>query len=306
MKKVLCIAFALAGYLATNAQNIIDADDNRNPNDFYQKGIVVGKKAIPYPAVRESDVIWETVIWREIDFNEKFNQFFYFPTSDKSAQGRISLIRLLVRNIMTGEIPIYNDDDMKEPMSPEQAEKMLAGPGTDRKVVKTDAEGNELEDDEGELIYETQHFDGEFDTNSVTKIRLKEVWYIDKQDTRQKVRIVGLQFQFITPPITDPETGQELTKGGPDWSFCIPMDDMRVRQVLVNANAYDDNNDVVERSYDDIFIQRYFDSYIIRESNVYNRPIAGKGGYLTGEDAIIESQMIEDKIFDIESDMWEY
>ena len=27
---------------------------------------------------------------------------------------------------------------------------------------------------------------------------------------------------------------------------------------------------------------------------------------LTGEDAIYESQMIEDKIFDIENDMWEY
>ena len=76
MKKVLIIALALAGYLTTSAQSIIDADDNRNPNDFYQKGIVVGKKAMPYPSVRENDVVWETVIWREIDFNEKFNQFF--------------------------------------------------------------------------------------------------------------------------------------------------------------------------------------------------------------------------------------
>ena len=81
------------------------------------------------------------------------------------------------------------------------------------------------------------------------------------------------------------------------------MDDMRVRQVLVNANAYDLNNDVAERSYDDIFIQRYFDSYVTRESNVYNREITD---YLTGEDAIYESQLIEDKIFDIENDMWEY
>ena len=81
------------------------------------------------------------------------------------------------------------------------------------------------------------------------------------------------------------------------------MDDMRVRQVFVNANAYDENNDVVERSYDDIFIQRYFDSYIIRESNVYNRSISD---YAADLDAVIESQRIEDKIFDIESDMWEY
>ena len=81
------------------------------------------------------------------------------------------------------------------------------------------------------------------------------------------------------------------------------MNEMNVRQVLVNANAYEASNDVAERSYDDIFIQRYFDSYITRESNVYNRSI---DDYLTGEDAILRSQDIENKIFDIESDMWEY
>ena len=89
----------------------------------------------------------------------------------------------------------------------------------------------------------------------------------------------------------------------PAQSFWVPMDYMTVRQVLVNANAYDENNDVMERSYDDVFIQRYFDSYITRESNTYNRAISQ---YLTGEDAILQSQLIEDKIFDIENDMWEY
>ena len=34
-----------------------------------------------------------------------------------------------------------------------------------------------------------------------------------------------------------------------------------------------------------------------------NRPISA---YLTGTDAILESQAIEEEIFDIESDMWEY
>ena len=78
---------------------------------------------------------------------------------------------------------------------------------------------------------------------------------------------------------------------------------MNVRNVLINAIAFDENNDVAGRTYDDVFIQRYFDSYITRESNKYNREISK---YLTGEDAILESQRIEDKIFDIENDMWEY
>lgn len=302
MKKILIIALALAGYATVNAQSIIDADDSRNPNDFYQKGMIVGQKAMPYPSVRESDVVWETVIWRDIDFNEKFNQFFYFPIDDKETQGRVSLIRLLLRHIENGEITVYDNDDMNSVLDLETAMSRLKGAGSDRPVDSLDANGDPVEDEDGEVITVMRHFEGEFDTNSCTKIRLKERWYIDKQDTRQKVRIVGLQFQYITPPITDAE-GRELSKGGPAWSFCIPMDDLRVRQVLVNANAYDENNDNAKCSYDDIFIQRRFDSYVVRESNVYNRSLAD---YLVGEDAIIQSQLIEDKIFDIESDMWEY
>ena len=72
---------------------------------------------------------------------------------------------------------------------------------------------------------------------------------------------------------------------------------------LYAINVSDENNDVAERSYDDVFIQRYFDSYVTRESNKFNRTITD---YLTGEDAMLESQLVEERIFDIESDMWEY
>ena len=297
MKKVLIYVLAILGYCTTiNAQSIIDADEQSNPNDFYQKGIVVGKKAMPYPPLRENDVIWEHVVWREVDFNEKFNQFFYFPANNgSSTQGRISLVNLIMRSVRNGEIPVYEDDDMVKELDPVEALKKLIGDPFPREEEVTDESGNPVIDPEtDEVMTHTVMVTRSFDSTSVMKIRLKEKWYIDKQDSRQKVRILGLAFQYMKEGIT----GSAL-----DWSFWIPMYDMRVRQVFVNANAYDDNNDVVERSYDDIFIQRYFDSYIIRESNVYNRSISE---YLTGEDAMLESQNIEDKIFNIESDMWEY
>ena len=298
MKKVLIYVLAILGYCTTiNAQSIIDADDQRNPNDFYQKGIVVGKKAMPYPTVRESDVIWESVIWREVDFNEKFNQFFFFPVNNEtSTQGRISLVNLIMRGVRNGEIPVYEDDDMVKELDLAEAMKQLVGDPYNKRVEALDENGQPIYDEEiDDYVMKDSLVTRSFDSTSVMKIRLKERWYIDKQDSRQKVRIVGLAFQYLKETLTG---GQAL-----EWSFWIPMDDMRVRQVFVNANAYDENNDVVERSYDDIFIQRYFDSYIIRESNVYNRSISD---YLTGEDAILESQKIEEKIFDIESDMWEY
>ena len=298
MKKVLFYVLAVIAYCTTaNAQSIIDADDQRNPNDFYTKVVTTGKKATPYPAVRQSDVIWETVIWREIDFNEKFNQFFFFPTQDSSdTQGRTNLVNLILRSVRNGDIAnVYDDDDMIAPKDPAKALADLAGEPIERQRPMVDADGQPVFDEDGEPVQETYLQERTFDVSTATKIRLKEKWYIDKQASRQKVRILGLAFEY----------DKEMASGNTarNWSFWIPMDYMEVRNVLVNANAYDENNDVVERSYDDIFIQRYFDSYIIRESNVYNRSISQ---YLVGEDAIIESQKIEDKIFDIESDMWEY
>ena len=112
------------------------------------------------------------------------------------------------------------------------------------------------------------------------------------------MRIVGLAFVYNDCKERDGER-----ECNPVTLFWIPMNDMRVRNVLVKQDAYDEFNQASPRSYDDIFIQRYFESFITRETNDYNRSISD---YLTGEDALIESENISERIFNIELDMWEY
>ena len=291
MKKVLLSIFAIAAlFICANAQSIIDAEEG-NPNDFYQKEDVVGKKAMPYPPLRGSDIVWKTTIWRQIDLNENFNQFFYFPLDmETNTQGRISLVNLLYTAAERGDFDVYADDDMNVPQEWSSALSNLQG----RRLSISYGEEDEFGD--REQIKDTVPV--EFDAAKAKLLKIKEFWYIDKQDSRQKVRITGLCFRF----------SKNVYRGGEEnevneYSFWVPMDRMSVRNVLINAIAFDDNNDVAGRTYDDVFIQRYFDSYITRESNKYNREISK---YLTGEDAILESQRIEDKIFDIENDMWEY
>ena len=101
MKKVLLglslIIFAIGG-TTVRAQNILEAEDENNLSNFYTRVMSSTRKAIPYPFLRQSDVIWETCIWRTIDFREKFNQFFYFPKGEDSLnnnQGRINLAYLI-------------------------------------------------------------------------------------------------------------------------------------------------------------------------------------------------------------------
>ncbi len=294
MKKILfCLGLFMfmAGSFTSNAQSIIDAEEEHNFNDFYKRDQVKGREAMPYAYLRESDVVWEHAVWRTIDFREKFNQFFYFPTDpNQNTQGRVSLTTAIMNALKNGDIEVYKEDDLKTPFTYEEMMSQLTRSYTFH-IAEYDEWGDETEGRDT-LITE------DFRPEEVYSARMKEYWYIDKQDTRQKVRITGLTLVYNYCKDRDGERVCDNVE-----MFWVPMDDMRVRNALVKVLAYDEHNSHAERSYDDIFIDRYFDSFCYRESNVMNRPVSA---YLTGTDAILESQAIENEIWDIESDMWEY
>lgn len=298
MKKVLLglslMILALGG-MTVNAQNILDPEDENNLSNFYERKIITSKKAIPFPSLRESDVIWETCIWRTIDFREKFNQFFYFPKGEDSInnnQGRINLAYLIYRSAANGEFEIFEDDELKTPVDWEIMYKKLNKADSTTTDPIYDEYGEILEDGHDTVKYKS------FTSDDYYKIHIKEYWYIDKQDTRMKVRIVSLA--LVDENCKEIDGDMECN---PTIRFWIPMNDMRVRNIFARTNAYDLYNNNAERSYDEIFISRYFDSFVTRETNTHNRAIHD---YLTGEDSQLEAQSIEERIFDIESDMWEY
>ena len=298
MKKVLFgLSIILLAFSGSNvkAQNILNAEDETNLSNFYTRTMVTTRQAIPYPSLRESDVIWSTVIWRTIDFREKFNQFFYFPKGEDSInnnQGRINLAYLIYRSAANGEFEIFDDDELKIPVDWETMYK---------KLNKADSTTTDpVYDDYGEMIdegHDTIKYKS-FTSDDYYKIHLKEYWYIDKQDTRMKVRIISLALVDENCKEVDGEM-----ECNPTTRFWIPMNDMRVRNIFARTDAYDIYNNNAERSYHEVFITRYFDSYVTRETNVFNREIHD---YLTGEDAQLEAESIEERIFNIESDMWEY
>ncbi len=285
------LLIAMSSVFTTNAQSVLDAEDDNNFNNFYSRTLTGQKKAMPYAYLRENDVVWETAIWRTIDMREKFNQYLYFPNDQtRSTQGRINLTNTIMNAFKDGLIEVFEDDDMKIPKDYESLSSVLHKSRIIH-IAEFDEYGEEMEGRDT-TVYE------EFNPEDVLSVRLKEYWYIDKQDTRQKVRIVAMALVYNDCKDRD----GERVCGTVDL-FWVPMNDMRVRNVLVTHKCYDENNSNGERTYDDVFISRYFDSYVTRESNRFNRTV---GSYLTGTDAIVESQNIENKVFDIESDMWEY
>ena len=75
------------------------------------------------------------------------------------------------------------------------------------------------------------------------------------------------------------------------------------RHVFATASAYNVFNDAQRRTYLDLFEKRYFNSYIIKEDNAFDRKISD---YARGMDALAESERIKELLFNMEHDMWHY
>lgn len=257
---------------------------------FYKRHTAGEREAFVFPFLRESDVVWEQMVWRTIDFREKFNHFFYFPTERKGVEGRRNFAYVIWDAVVAGEIPIYEDDEMKIPLD----NSMFVD-----QFTKADTIILEIVDDDENYEYKTVLVPKEFNSDEMLQIRLKESWYIDKQVTEQGVRILGL---CLTKELFKEHDG-DLDYIGTAEMFWVPMQSPQVRRLMVRNEATWQQNIADQPSWEYIFINRMFNSYVTRISNRFNRSILD---YLTGTEAIWESERIESELLDISQDMWEY
>lgn len=289
MRKNLLILASLIALAAPLAAQTVE----QRPNDFYAGQAQGYEKPQPFPYIRESDIVWSTELWKTITADELFNQFFYFPEDEYHTYGKKSLAYIIWDAMAAGEIPIYEDDDLQIPIDNEAFVERYTRPDTIQLEIGYDEDDNEL----FETIIRPKSFDGA----EIFSYALRETWFIGRQDSRQDSRRIALA------PLK--ETYRELLHGeaiplGIQPLFWVPMQHPAVRNLLVRYTAYIDPNNIARQpSWDWIFINQYYDAYVTRESNPYNRKISD---YVTGKDAIIEAAIIEDKVFDIENSMWEY
>ncbi len=268
-------------------------EDTTNAIHFYTNTQIRDKKPVQLPKIREADVAWKKRIWRKVEFREKFNQFLYYPDVIEEQNGRESLIAIIWNALCDAKIRAFSDDEFKHE---------LYFQGFRAKTEKIDTIRIQITDEEKGIEIDTFFINRRhFNPQSIKRMEIKEEWIVDKQRSVMDVKILGFCFSSDLEEYDPIE--ETFIVIGEEVLFWIRYDDPAVREVLATHAAYSEKNDFDQRSYDDIFIQRYFNSYIFKESNVFNRVIIQ---YATGQDALLESDRIKNELLNKEIDMWEY
>lgn len=297
------------------------------------------KKVVPYEYVREADVTWSKRVWRVIDLREKFNHPLYYPLDDyRDGDGlyegewlrnptRWSLWTVIRYHIMTGALTLYSpfdpdwqqwrDGDMfKYPITPEKyglnnngnfltdsvfreyvkgmeylgAEVFDANPAA---VESEEYPGEDSIGADGNVVYYPAEFEW-IKGQEIVQYRLKEDWFFDNERSVLDVRIIGMAPVVYAKDLSGNITGlKELF-----WLY-FP----ECRYVFQGFFVQSRHNDAQRMSFDDLFWKRMFQSYIVKETNLYDREIES---YKAGVDALLEAEKIKEKITIFEHDLWSF
>ena len=249
MKKLFVIlgfiGLGLSFVPEASAQNFFDNETSVQDGIYEENGTGV-RAPMTSTYVREADVMWKKTIWREIDFRQKMNQGFYFPTTPhKNLKNLYTILKEALLDPTSGVVAYKDETITGELINPTSWEEIKSQITSVQQIQTTDDYGN---------VIDVKNVESEMNSAEVQRL----CW--------------------------------------------IPYDE-NLRKVLVAAPFFNRSNSAAKLSYDDVFMRRIFDSYIIREDNMFDRSI---NEYATGVDALRESERIKQSIIDFEQNLWEY
>jgi len=298
MKKVIILILSLVSFPFLYSQT----DDTQIPPPLTAPWEIVevteNPGPIPYPVVKQNDVMWERYIWREIDLREKRNQSLYFPTEPQGSYKSLGQLILDAIDMSNPDsetaLPIYTNEYCNVKVDRSEIKNVL---GNTRKISTYDP-------DTGEPTGETI-IDEPFTAAQIMYYRLKEVWFFDKNRGELGVRILEIEpfFEYEKEATGGNEEDVANLKTKRRLGY-IKYDELR--PYLAQQLYFNPKNSALKITYDDVMTwKRYFSSYIIAAGDQQNnREIQD---YIKNpQDQRLESERILNEIRNYEAELWEY
>lgn len=253
--------------------------DNFESVPEYAKTRVPRQGAWQYPDLREADVAWMTRYERVIDTRQKQNILLRHP--------KLNVFDMMLKLALQPDgIKVYADREFKEELTDKQVLEKLQF----QTIIRVMDPVTFLEYDS--IIYEP------IPKESLVKIRMMEDWIFDKKHSSMGPRIVALSILY------QPVIANGAVQLPDQPLFWIKYEDLR--GTFINSEVFNKNM-AARISMDHFFQARMFDSYIVKEPNVYDLDIRFLPEYEdNGIAALLKSDDIENDLFITEHDLWEY
>ncbi|MCS4227948.1 gliding motility protein GldN [Sphingobacterium sp. BIGb0165] len=254
----------------------INPDTIPTTDGFYQANNMEDAVPFAYPEVNKKNIRFYKRVWRDIDLKDEKNYILAIPGN--------SLIEVVMKAIEKGKLSLYSpdDDSFKGRLSAQEGMARFA----DSVLVPIfDGEGNQID---------SKMALNEFDPSRVTKFRVKEDIFFDKQRSRLETRIIGVA------PLMNITTSAELAESvGATPAFWLYFPQLRYS--LVQVDISDPDKGLYDMTMDDFFVQNKFASTIVRESSpgmLQNVKESENGGQL------LDGRKVEEKLDAYKKKLW--
>jgi gliding motility associated protien GldN len=268
---------SLTMVLQAQQSAVMEWEEGTAPLDGIVEETNIGqKRVLPYPPIREADILWQKRVWRVLDTREKMNLPFRNP--------QMPFFTILTNEIENGGIQAYSTEDDAFTQSLHASDMRSLLYRVDTVLI--------INPDTGEEEY--QVVENSINPEDIHQYRIKEVWFFDNRTSTLRVRILG-----IAPLLKVYDDSDNLRYTKPLFWIYYPDS----RQALAKYKVFNPWTDSGVMSWEDHLEMRFFSSYVYKEANVNNYRLED---YLSGEALLQAAEKIKQEIFNKEQDMWSY
>jgi len=283
--------FSFVGFSQSNILNAKDPSEigKKTPEQIENDN----NKFLEYGFIDDRDILWSKIVYETIDLSERINFPLLYPTDDSLYKDeRKSLWRIIKEAIMKDStLTVYNPNNpnFKNIFTREEALRKIS--------IKKDVNGQ---------VAVTQ-----VESADIRSYDIKGIWYFDKRMGEMKYRLLGIcpVGKDINASSVDPDLPDEVRELNEKNNANTPLFWLwypDIRPLLHREKVFNDQNNALRITFDQLLIARRFNSIIYKVDNVHEDRAISE--YLPKDPflQLMESNRIKEEIRNFEQDMWNY